>query len=44
MENFKTKCSSKEDENINAISYCGECKIYSVICVINVKSFTLNYF
>ena len=28
MENFKTKCSSKEDENINAISYCGECKIY----------------
>ena len=28
MENKAIKCTSKEDENIDAISYCGECKIY----------------
>ena len=28
MEIKEIKCSSKEDENIDAISYCGECKIY----------------
>ena len=28
MDNEIIKCSSKEDENIDAISYCGECKIY----------------
>ena len=28
MENNKIKCSSKEDKDIDAISYCGECKIY----------------
>ena len=28
MENKVKKCSSKEDKDINAICYCGECKIY----------------
>ena len=28
MEKNIKKCTSKEDENIDAISYCGECKIY----------------
>ena len=28
MENKTVKCTSKEDENIDAICYCGECKIY----------------
>jgi len=28
MENKAIKCTSKEDENIDAICYCGECKIY----------------
>ena len=28
MEIKVIKCSSKEDENTDAISYCGECKIY----------------
>ena len=28
MENNKIKCSSKEDKDIDAIIYCGECKIY----------------
>ena len=28
MENKAIKCTSKEDENIDAISYCGECDIY----------------
>ena len=31
MENKPIKCTSKEDQNIDAISYCGECKIY--MCV-----------
>ena len=28
MENKAVKCSSKDDKDIDAISYCGECKIY----------------
>ena len=28
MEIQKKKCSSKEHEEIDANSYCGECKIY----------------
>ena len=28
MENKKIKCSSKDDKDIDAISHCGECKIY----------------
>jgi len=28
MEIQKQKCSSKEDQDINAISYCGQCNIY----------------
>ena len=28
MKNNAIKCSSKEDENVDAISYCGECRIY----------------
>ena len=28
MEIKSLKCSSKEDKDIDAISYCGECKIY----------------
>ena len=28
MEIVKIKCSSKDDKDIDAISYCGECKIY----------------
>ena len=28
MEKKTIKCTSKEDENIDAISFCGECKIY----------------
>ena len=31
MENKTIKCSSKEDQDIDAISYCGECKIYMCI-------------
>ena len=28
METKKVKCSSQEDKDVDAISYCGECKIY----------------
>ena len=31
MEKNTIKCSSKEDQDIEAISYCGECKVY--MCV-----------
>ena len=28
MENYKKKCSNEEHTNIDAISYCQDCKIY----------------
>ena len=28
MENKSRKCSSTEDKDIDAISYCGECRIF----------------